>query len=320
MPSARSLVVVIGTGGTIAGTAPDPRAHVGYKAGALAAQALIASVPSLQGQALEAESLAQLDSGDMDHATWVRLALAVQRHLARREVAGVVITHGTDTLEETALFLHLTVSAGKPVVLTAAMRPATAASPDGPQNLVDAVTVARLKAARGVVAVLGGQVFAGSELRKVHGYRVDAFTGGDAPPLALLQNGQLRAFRPWPDAVPVHAAALTSDPAGWPVVDIVTSHAGARAQTLDALVAAGARGIIIAGTGNGSVHAELLAAALRAQQRGVVVRRASRCLLGGVVEGSLSPLANAGALTPAQARLQLMLELLAAATRAVPGP
>jgi L-asparaginase len=306
------LVVVIGTGGTIAGTAADPSALLGYKAGALAAESLVAGVPSLQGQPLEVESLAQLDSCDMDHRTWVRLALAVQRHLARREVAGVVVTHGTDTLEETALFLHLTVIADKPVVLTAAMRPATAPSPDGPQNLVDAVAVARLKGARGVVALLGGQLFAGSELRKVHGYRVDAFSGGDAPPLALVQNGQLRAFRPWPEAAPMHAAALASDPTRWPVVDIVTSHAGARGQTLDALVAAGAQGIIIAGTGNGSVHVDLLGAALRAQEAGVVVRRASRCVLGGVVEGATSPLPSAGTLTPAQARLRLLLDLLAA--------
>ncbi len=313
MPSAPSLVVVIGTGGTIAGTAPDPQAHVGYKAGALTADALIASVPALRGQRLEVESLAQLDSGDMDHRTWLRLGLAVQRHLARREVAGVVITHGTDTLEETAQFLHLTVAAGKPVVMTAAMRPATAPSPDGPQNLVDAVTVARTQGAHGVLAVLGGQVFAGSELRKVHGYRVDAFTGGDAPPLALVQNGQLRAYRPWPDGAPVAAAVLGSNPQHWPVVDIVTSHAGARGQSLDALVDAGAQGLVIAGTGNGSVHVELLAAALRAQQRGVIVRRASRCVLGGVVDGSPSALPHAGALTAAQARVQLLLELVVAA-------
>lgn len=311
MPSHSSLIVVIGTGGTIAGTAARPQDHTGYSAGALTAQALIAAVPALTGQALEAESLAQLDSCDMDHATWVRLALSVQRHLARDDVAGVVITHGTDTLEESALFLQRTLRAHKPVVLTAAMRPATAPSPDGPQNLVDALTVARHVGVQGVLAVVGGVVHGAADVRKVHGYRVDAFSSGDAGPLALLQDGQLRGLRAWPGSEPTHAAALGVDPATWPVVDIVTSHAGARAATVDALVAAGARGIVFAGTGNGSVHAQLLLAARRAQAQGVLVLRASRCTAGGVVGAPADALPSAGDLTPAQARVVLMLELLA---------
>lgn len=311
-PAAAQWVVVIGTGGTIAGAAASANAHLGYKAGALAAQDLVASVPALRGQALEVESLVQMDSCDMDHATWLKLAQAVQRHLARPEVVGVVITHGTDTLEETALFLHLTVRADKPVVLTAAMRPSTAPSPDGPQNLVDAMTVARTPGARGVVAVLAGQVLAGSELRKVHGYRVEAFTAGDAPPLALLQDGKVLPFRPWPQVQPLWPEVLGTNAALWPMVDIVTSHAGARGQTLDALVQAGARGVVIAGSGNGSVHASLLQAARLAQAQGVVVRRASRCVLGGVVGAPAQALPTAGALTPAQARVQLLLELVAA--------
>ena len=311
MPSSKARVVVIGTGGTIAGTASRPQDLVGYKAGALSTADLLAAVPALAGQVLESFSLAQLDSCDMDHATWVLLALAVQRQLVRPDVAGVVITHGTDTLEETAFFLHHTVRAKKPVVLTAAMRPATAPSPDGPQNLLDAVTLARARGVRGVVVVIGGTVYAGAELRKVHGYRVDAFSSGDAGPLALLQDGVVKRFRDWPAALPAHAAALAVDPARWPVVDIVTSHAGARGATVDALVAAGARGLVLAGTGNGSVHAALLAAARRAAEQGVAVRRASRCLLGGVVGSPAGALPSAGDATPAQARVLLMLELLA---------
>ena len=311
MPSSKARVVVIGTGGTIAGTAARPQDHVGYKAGALTVADLLAAVPALAGQAIEAESLAQLDSCDMDHATWVRLALAVQRHLARPEVAGLVITHGTDTLEETAFFLHHTVRARKPVVLTAAMRPATAPSPDGPQNLLDAVTLARGRGVRGVLAVLGGTVHAGCEVRKVHGYRVDAFSSGDAGPLALLQDGAMRRCRDWPAATAAGcAAALSVDPEHWPVVEIVTSHAGARGATVDALVKAGARGLVLAGTGNGSVHASLLQAARRAAAKGVLVWRASRCLLGGVVGTPADALPSAGDATPAQARVLLLLELL----------
>jgi L-asparaginase len=319
MPSTDSLVVVIGTGGTIAGAATRPGAHLGYQAGALAAQALVDAVPALAGRAIEAHSLAQLDSCDMDHATWVALARAVREHLARPEVAGVVVTHGTDTLEETATFLHRTVAAHKPVVMTAAMRPATAPSPDGPQNLLDAVALAATPGVQGVLLAFGGAVYAGVEARKVHGYRVEAFTGGDAGPLALWQDGRLRVLRAWPVVDGGAAAALAVPLAGWPVVDIVTSHAGARGEALGALVQAGARGIVIAGTGNGSVHHTLLAAAQAAQAQGVRVWRASRCVAGGVVEGegraadALGIAPGAPDATPAQARVRLLLALLAEA-------
>ncbi len=311
MQSLPGLVVIIGTGGTIAGTAARADDLVGYQSGVLAAQDLVAAVPALGAQAIEAETLARLDSSDMDHATWAALRRRAAWHLARPEVAAVVVTHGTDTLEETAWFLHRTLATPKPLVLTAAMRPATALSADGPQNLLDAVTVARVAGARGVLAVLAGRVHAGMDLRKLHGWRVDAFGAGDAGPLGVVEDGRVRLFRAWPDA-PLHAAARDlGDPAAWPVVDIVTSHAGARGRTLDALVAAGAQGIVIAGTGNGSVHRELTVAARRAMAAGVAVRRSSRCLLGGVVGAPPDTLPSAGVLTPAQARIELMLDLLA---------
>ncbi|HLL11129.1 MAG TPA: asparaginase [Rubrivivax sp.] len=323
-------VVVIGTGGTIAGTARDPASHVGYRAAALDVADLVATVPALRAHPLETISLARLDSSDMDHVTWAQLAAGIRQQLGRPEVAGVVVTHGTDTLEETAYFLHRCLAADKPVVLTAAMRPASAASPDGPQNLLDALLVALSGAPsrpdpsmlldappatspRGVLAVLCGRIHAGAELRKLHGYRVDAFDSGDAGPLGVVEDGRLRCFRSWPSAQLHPAATMLGDPTLWPVVDIVTSHAGARGATLDALVAAGAQGIVIAGTGNGSVHHSLLAAAQRALAAGVLVRRSSRCVLGGVVGASeqLAGVPSAGALTPVQARIELMLDLIA---------
>ena len=313
MQALPQLVVVIGTGGTIAGTAARADDYIGYSAGALSVQALIDAVPALAGLPLQTEALAQIDSADMDHATWQRLAASAARCLLRPEVAGVVVTHGTDTLEETAYFLHRTVLANKPLVLTAAMRPATALSADGPQNLHDAVTLARANGARGVLAVLAGRVHAGSDLRKLHGWRVDAFSSGDAGPVAAIEDGHLRVFRAWPDAQ-LHAADIHAKPASaWPAVDIVTSHAGARGAVIDTLVAAGAAGIVIAGTGNGTVHAELKAAARRAQAAGVRVVRASRCVLGGVVGARADALPSAGPLTPVQARVEMLLDLLAAA-------
>lgn len=317
-----ATVVVIATGGTIAGTAARADDALGYRSGALTAADLLAAVPPLQGQAIEARTLARLDSCDMDFATWRALHGALVQALARPEVAGAVVTHGTDTLEETAYFLHRTLDTAKPVVLTAAMRPATALSPDGPQNLLDAVTVARAgapvatvaePALAGVLVVLGGTVWDGAQLRKLHGWRVDAFGGGDAGPLAVLEQGVLRRFRDAPRR-PLHpgaAALLARDPVDWPVVEIVTSHAGARGATLDALAGAGAQGLVIAGTGNGTVHHELRAAAQRALAAGVRVVRASRCLAGGVVGAPADALPSYGMLTPVQARIELMLDLLA---------
>lgn len=311
-----STVVVVGTGGTIAGVAARADDHVGYQAGQLGAQALVAAVPALAGRedlVVQAETLANLDSCDMDLATWLALRERVQALLARADVSGVVVTHGTDTLEETAYFLHRTLAPGaKPVVLTAAMRPATALSADGPQNLLDAVTLAATRGARGVLVAFAGRVYVGADVRKVHGYRVEAFEAGDAGPLGVMADGRLRQFRPWPDE-PAHRAAGAVPPAGdWPAVDIVTSHAGARGEVIDALVAAGARGLVIAGTGNGSVHRSLVEAARRAEARGVVVRRASRCQLGGVVGARPDALPSAGVLTAPQARIELLLDLLVA--------
>lgn len=314
---ARATVVILGTGGTIAGTSAKPGDNVGYTAAQRSVQDLLAAVPALaapEAPAIEAEQLAQLDSKDMDHATWLRLAQRVQRLLAREDVAGVVITHGTDTLEETAYLLHRALDAThKPLVLTAAMRPASAPSPDGPQNLLDALTVARDPRSRGVLVAFGGQVWPGDEVRKLHGQALQAFAGGPGGPVAVVANGVVTHFRTAESPATRLRAALWSHPAeDWPWVEIVTSHAAARGDAVRALLAAGVRGLVVAGTGNGSIHVDLRTALREAQAAGVPVWRASRCIGGGVVGPWDDDLPLAGLLTPAQARLALVLELLAA--------
>lgn len=304
-----STVVLLGTGGTIAGTAARADDHVGYAAGTLGVAELVAAVPALQGQPLQAEQVANLDSKDMAHAVWQRLAQRAAHHLARPEVAGVVVTHGTDTLEETAWFLHRVLAPAKPLVLTAAMRPATALGADGPQNLADAVWLARQPGVHGVLAVLAGAVHGAADLRKAHPYRVDAFDSGDAGPLAWIEQGALRPLRAWPVGAPLGLAAIERDPAAWPVVDIVTSHAGARGEVVDALCQAGAQGLVVAGTGNGTVHQALQATLERAAQRGVAVLLSTRCGQGRVVgQGVGQPTATG--LNPAKARVELLLWLL----------
>ena len=311
MQSPEGVIVVLGTGGTIAGRADAATDHTGYRAGELGVHELLGGVSLPHSVRVESEQVAQLDSKDMDFVTWQRLEARIASHLARPDVRGVVITHGTDTLEETAWFLHRTVQATRPVVLTAAMRPATALSPDGPQNLADALLVAASPHACGVMAVLQGRIHAGCDLRKLHGYRVDAFSSGDAGALALVEEGRVRCFRPWPTPALHPAWKAGRGARGWPWVEVVFSAAGAQARAIDALVEAGVQGLVVAGTGNGTVHRAWDEALSRAQARGVVVRRASRCGLGGVVgtgEGAGVP--TAGPLSVPQARVELILDLL----------
>lgn len=300
------MIVVLGTGGTIAGSAPSADDDVGYTAGCIPVATLVQTVPSLDAVAFETEQVAQLDSKDMSFEVWQRLARRVAHHLARDEVSGVVVTHGTDTLEETAFFLQRILAPTKPVVLAAAMRPATSARADGPSNLADAVAVATDPAAQGVLCVLAGTVFGAFDVRKVHTTRLDAFGAGDAGPLGVVQHGRLRQLRPWPHGgVPLGLARIEAPPSQWPRVDVLLSMAGVAPPFVDVTV----RGLIVAGTGNGSVHTTLEDTLREAQGRGVRVVRSTRCAFGSVNGPGAFP--GSGALTPFQARIELMLELMA---------
>lgn len=308
MQSVVQTLVIIGTGGTIAGASSSATDNVGYKAGSLSVESLVKAVPALASKSLEAEQLAQLDSKDMDHETWTRLARRVREHLARPDVRGVVITHGTDTLEETAYLLQRVLAPQKPVVLTAAMRPATAIQADGPQNLLDAVAVAETVGARGVVAVVAGQVWSGLELRKTHSYRLDAFEAGpDTGPLAVVEEGGLRRFREWPQGEALDVGILPDDASRWPWVEVLGSHAGADARALEAWRGAGLQGLVLACTGNGTLHRALEAPVQALKEAGVPVWRTTRCAQGRIVGAIDEP---AAALSPWAARVELMLTLL----------
>jgi L-asparaginase len=292
-------IVVLGTGGTIAGTAASAADHTGYTAGQLGVQHLLDAVPGLNdallGATLVCEQVAQLDSKDMDHATWQALAQRCTHWLAQPDVGGIVITHGTDTLEETAWFLQQVLVTSKPVVLTCAMRPATALTPDGPQNLLDGLAVVHDPMARGVLAVCAGRIHSARDVQKVHPYRLDAFSSGESGPVAWAEQGRVR----WAHAVNAphdHGAphaharhALTRPATDWPWVAVLHSHAG---------------------TGNGTVHQSLLSALADAQSQGVAVRLTTRCAEGQIVGQPVAlPLAPLG-LNAYKARVSLMLDLL----------
>lgn len=309
MQTSDRLIVILGTGGTIAGTAAAASDGVGYTAAQLRVEDLLAAVPALSGQWLEAHQVAQLDSKDMDFATWQQLAVAVAAHLARPEVAGIVITHGTDTLEETAYFLHRVLGPAKPVVLTAAMRPATALAPDGPQNLFDAVQVAACVGASGVVVAAAGRVHDATQVRKAHSYRVDTFTSSDGGLVARVEEGQVRQVGRWPHEPGLGLDRIAADVVRWPRVDIVLNHAGADGAVVTALRTLGVRGLVAAGTGNGTLSGALEAALREAQAAGVTVWRSTRCDAGPVMDlPGLLP--AAGALSPVKARIELILTLL----------
>lgn len=306
------LVVILGTGGTIAGTAEDAADNVGYRAAQLGVAELVEAIPPLGQRRLETEQVAQLDSKDMDFATWQQLAVRVAEHLARPEVAGIVITHGTDTLEETAYFLQRLLAPSKPVVLTAAMRPATALQADGPQNLLDAVSVAASLEARGVLVVVAGVIHSAEQVRKVHSYRVDAFASADGARAGLVEEGQLRWLNAQvPTKPPWGLSLLNRRPEKWPRVQVVMNHVGADGAVVEALLKQGVDGLVVAGTGNGSLSLKLEAALRAAQAQGVAVLRSTRCDAGPVTE-SADALPSAGALSPVKARVELILSLLAA--------
>ncbi len=302
---------MLGTGGTLAGTAASAQDNLGYRAGQIGIAELLARIPGLQDLPLETEQVAQIDSKDMTPEIWRALAVRCAHWLAQDDVAGVVIGHGTDTLEETAFFLHLVLAPRKPVVLTCAMRPASALVPDGPQNLVDALAVAATEGAGGVVAVGAGTIHGALDVAKQHSYRLDAFTSGDAGPIGYVEERSVRLVRPWPVSAPVAGALEKMQSAvRWPRVEIVTSHAGASGRLVDAIVAQGVEGLVVAATGNGTLHHELEAALLRARDAGVRILRASRCAQGRVQTTPQDTLPHAGGLSPVKARIALLLELL----------
>jgi len=316
-PTATPLprIAVFATGGTIAGAAPESANTAGYQAGVIGVAQLLAVVPGLDAIAqIEAEQVASIDSKDMTLVLWTTLAQRVNAVLARDDIDGVVVTHGTDTLEETAWLLHLTVKSMKPVVMTAAMRPATALSADGPLNLLNAVTLAASGAAagQGVLVAFNNRIHCARDVTKISTYAVDAFQSPEIGALGWVQDGrvefQRRALRPHTVDSP-----FTAD-APWLPVEIVASYAGVSRIAVDALVAAGVSGIVVAGTGNGSIHATLQQALAEAVAKGVAVVRASRAGSGHVMHNGAAKddalgFVSAGSLNPYKARVLLALAL-----------
>lgn len=324
----KKTIAVLGTGGTIAGTAMSATDNVAYRSAQLGVGALLQSVPglvqALDGHTAVMEQVADVDSKDMGWAQWRTLAQRCLHYLSQPEVRAVLVTHGTDTLEETAYFLSRVlpqqVLASKALVLTCAMRPASSMAADGPQNLRDAIRVACAPDAAGVLVVCAATVHAAGDVQKVHPYRLNAFDSGDAGPLGYVEEGVVRWVRQCPPVGALDAQRLMDPLLApiWPRVEVVLNYAGSDGALVRALCAASAteaepvRGLVVAGTGNGTVHHALEAALLNAQSQGIRVVRCSRCAYGQIVLGDhpVSTFPPAVYLSAVKARIALMLDLM----------
>ncbi|WP_426189989.1 type II asparaginase [Massilia sp. DWR3-1-1] len=316
-PAPLPRVIILATGGTIAGTGASSTTTVGYTAATVGVQSLIKAVPELAKVAqVSGEQVFQIASENMSNEHWLTLAKRVNVLLARADVDGIVITHGTDTLEETAYFLDLVVKSRKPVVLVGAMRPSTALSADGPINLYNSVLLAASPEAvgKGVLVAMNDQIQAARDITKTNTSTLDAFRTPELGMLGYIQGSKPFFYR---QSTRKHTVDTEFDIAGLnalPMVEIVYGYANVGPVAVDAFVAAGAKGIIHAGVGDGSLAAKVLPALKAARQKGAIVVRASRVGQGilarnGEANDDELDFVAADTLNPQKARILLMLAL-----------
>jgi L-asparaginase len=271
-------VVILATGGTIAGVQPK-EGEPGYKAGSLSIDALIKGAPGIEKLAkLTGEQIASIGSQDMNDAVWRKLARRANELLAQPDVDGIVVTHGTDTMEETAFLLNLLLKSDKPVVLVGSMRPATSQSADGPLNLTNAVAVAGDPASRGrgVLVVANDEVHTGRDVHKTHTTSVQTFVSLTRGTIGKVYYGKVRyGYMPTNRHTKTSEFAIPADPVVVPRVDVVYAHEGVDGTMVKAAVAAGAKGIVLAGVGDGNGTTDLINALSEAAKQGVVVVRSS---------------------------------------------
>ena len=297
-------VVILGTGGTIAGRAGSNTEMTGYQAGEIGIQTLINAVPEMLEVAdVTGEQFCNIGSFDMIDDIWLRLSRRVSELLQQPEVDGIVITHGTDTLEETAYFLNLTVKSEKPVVLVGAMRPATAMSADGPVNLLNAVALAGSQEAvgKGVLIAMNDQINGARDATKTNTTHVETFKSWELGYKASLRR---------------HTAAAEFDISkvtALPRVDIVYLHVNCDDILVRAAVSAGALGIVVAAFGHGNLHINIKPALIKIARSGIPVVRSTR-VGNGIVSRSADDTNNkfiaADSLNPQKARILLQLALL----------
>src|SRR5262244_3147318 len=310
-------IVILATGGTIAGAAASGT-QAGYTSGAVTIDAMIAAVPGIRDLAnIKGEQVSNVGSQDMSFEIMLKVAKRINELMPQNDVDGIVITHGTDTMEETAYFLNLVVKGSKPVVMVGSMRPSTAVSADGPLNLFNAVAVAAdpNSRGRGVLVVMNDWIHGAHSLTKTSTTAVQTFMSPLRGIVGVAAYGKNDFYNSpsWK-----HTTASEFDVANvtaLPRVDILYAYADMSPDLIDASVANGAKGIVIAGVGNGNMNKASLEAAARAVKKGVVVVRSSRVVTGSVgrnveVNDDEMGFIASDELNPQKSRILLSLGLL----------
>ena len=316
-------VVILATGGTIAGAAATGT-QSGYTSGAVTIDAMLTAVPGIKDMAnVKGEQISNVGSQDMSFDIMLAVAKRINELAPKNDVDGIVITHGTDTMEETAFFLNLVVKTDKPVVMVGSMRPSTAVSADGPLNLYNAVGVAIDPNARGkgVLVVMNDWIHGAHSLTKTSTTAIQTFMSPLRGIVGVAAYGKNDFYN---NPVWKHTTASEFDITNvtkLPRVDILMAYADMPPDLIDASVAGGAKGIVIAGVGNGNMNKASLEAAARAVKKGVMLVRSSRVPTGAVgrnVEVNDDELGFIASdeLNPQKARILLSLALLKPRTAA----
>jgi L-asparaginase len=315
--NAKPRVAIVATGGTIAGAQSDA-GQIGYTSGVFDIQRLIDAAPQMKAIAeVSGEQLVNVGSQDMTNEIWLQLAHRVDALLKQSDVDAVVITHGTDTMEETGYFLSLVIPSAKPIVMVGSMRPATAPSADGPMNLYEGVAVAASPEAqnRGVLVVLNDQIHYAREVEKRNTTALDTFQSPNRGFAGHVVGQSVRFYAP---PMTVHGEKSAFSIAAietLPRVEIVYAHASMGRSFIDQAVKEGVKGIVLAGVGDGNMTAAATQGLADAAQAGVAVVRSSRTGSGAVfrnveVDDDKLHFIAAGELNPQKARILLMLGLL----------
>jgi len=309
-------IVVIATGGTIAGAQPSASSY-GYKAGAYDVNSLLKAVPNLDKLAtITGEQLASIGSQDMNDEIWLKLAKRVNEVLKSPDTDGVLITHGTDTLEETSYFLTLVVKSDKPVVMVGSMRPATAVSADGPGNIYNgvAVLVDPVAKGKGTLVCMNDEMHYARNVTKTDTTSVQTFKSLIRGPAGQVHTGKTFWWEPMDRKVGSATEFSVDGLSKLPRVDIIYAHANMSADLIDAAIKNGAQGLVIAGVGDGNMTTPALDTLTKAAKAGIVVVRSTRLPMGIVlrnneVNDDEKGFVASGELNPAKSRVLLMLAL-----------
>lgn len=314
--SKKPSIKILATGGGIAGSLQST-SGTRFTAGNLTIDALLAQIPELKKIAnISGEQIVNIPSQAMTNEIWLRLAKRINKLLKSSKVDGIVITHGTDTLEETAYFLNLVIKSKKPVILTGATRPYNHMSPDGPSNLFDAVALASSPEAiaKGVLVVMNGKILGARGVTKVNTYGTDGLQARDTGLFGYIYGGTPHIFQASVRRHTYRSEFDTEKLSQIPRVDIIYGHADSTEDAVNASVATGAKGIVLAGVGNGNTHPKTLQALIRARKKGVQVVRSTRTGNGLVTRGaeiddSKYQFIVADNLSPQKARILLMMAM-----------